>query len=362
MEIGHNVMHGQWDWMNDPQIHSSTWDWDTASTAEAWKHSHNYVHHTFTNIRGKDKDLGYEIMRIDPHQKWHPVYLFQPLYNLVLMALFEWGVAFHDMDLEALRAGEKTKEDVVEDLKGIGGKARDQIVKDYVGWPAISALAAGATDFVVRRDKDKALKRARDTFKKAAAGQRHRERRAQPVVARDHLLWALSGPDLHLQPGGDRGREPRGLVRPPAHGRGEHRGRPVLPRDVGQPRLPGRAPPVPRHALEPLRADRAAGQGHLRAVRAALQHGAVLPAMGHGQPHDRRGSLFRAARRAPSPGLTRGDEDASRTSANGASRNGASANGDGKVRDREPAAKGASEAGPEQPEDGVKVDPPERSE
>ena len=35
MEIGHNVLHGQWDWMNDPYIHSSTWDWDTASTAEA---------------------------------------------------------------------------------------------------------------------------------------------------------------------------------------------------------------------------------------------------------------------------------------------------------------------------------------
>src|SRR3954463_12285440 len=55
MEIGHNVLHGQWDWMNDPQIHSSTWDWDTASTAEAWKHSHNYIHHTYTNILGKDK-------------------------------------------------------------------------------------------------------------------------------------------------------------------------------------------------------------------------------------------------------------------------------------------------------------------
>src|SRR6185312_2419889 len=51
MEIGHNVLHGQWDWMNDPHIHSSTWDWDTASTKEAWKHSHNYVHHTYTNIR-----------------------------------------------------------------------------------------------------------------------------------------------------------------------------------------------------------------------------------------------------------------------------------------------------------------------
>ena len=91
MEIGHNVLHGQWDWMNDPQIHSSTWDWDTASTSEAWKHSHNYVHHTYTNIRGKDKDLGYEIMRIDPHQKWHPVYLLQPLYNLVLAGVLRVG-------------------------------------------------------------------------------------------------------------------------------------------------------------------------------------------------------------------------------------------------------------------------------
>src|SRR6478735_5987184 len=25
MEIGHNVLHGQWDWMRDPRIHSSTW-------------------------------------------------------------------------------------------------------------------------------------------------------------------------------------------------------------------------------------------------------------------------------------------------------------------------------------------------
>jgi fatty acid desaturase len=142
MEIGHNVLHGQWDWMNDPYIHSSTWDWDTASTAEAWKHSHNYIHHTYTNVLGKDKDLGYEIMRIDPHQPWRPGYLFQPLYNLLLMAFFEWGVAVHDMDIEAIRAGEKPWKDVWHDLKGISGKARDQIVKDYLGWPAVSALAA----------------------------------------------------------------------------------------------------------------------------------------------------------------------------------------------------------------------------
>jgi linoleoyl-CoA desaturase len=148
MEIGHNVMHGQWDWMNDPDIHSSTWDWDTASTAEAWKHSHNYIHHTFTNIRGKDKDLGYEIMRIDPQQPWHPIYLAQPFYNVALMMLFEWGVALHDMDLEAVRAGEKPLSEVWEDLKGISGKARDQIVKDYVGWPLISAAAYAFANWV----------------------------------------------------------------------------------------------------------------------------------------------------------------------------------------------------------------------
>ncbi len=153
MEIGHNVMHGQWDWMNDPRVHSSTWDWDTASTAEAWKHSHNYVHHTFTNIRGKDKDLGYEIMRIDPHQQWHPVYLLQPLYNLVLAGLFEWGVALHDLDFEAIRSGEKPMRQVRHELKGIAGKARDQVVKDYIAWPLVSALASAAVGAAIEATK-----------------------------------------------------------------------------------------------------------------------------------------------------------------------------------------------------------------
>ena len=140
MEIGHNVLHGQWDWMNDPVINSRAWDWDTASTAEAWRHSHNYIHHTFTNILGKDRDLGYEIMRIDPHQKWHPVYLLQPIYNIVLAMLFEWGVAVHDLDFEAIRKGEKDKKQVRKELKGIAGKARTQIQKDYIAWPLISGI------------------------------------------------------------------------------------------------------------------------------------------------------------------------------------------------------------------------------
>jgi linoleoyl-CoA desaturase len=156
MEIGHNVMHGQWDWMNDPDINSQTWDWDTASPADAWRHSHNYEHHTFTNIRGKDRDLGYEIMRIDPHQRWHPVYLLQPLYNLLLMGFFEWGVAVHDLNHEAILSGEKSKGQVISEVKAIGVKARRQIVKDYIAFPLLSGrafkstLAANFTANIVR--------------------------------------------------------------------------------------------------------------------------------------------------------------------------------------------------------------------
>jgi linoleoyl-CoA desaturase len=149
MDIGHNFMHGQWDWMNDPQISSTEWDWYSSSTAEAWKHSHNYVHHTYTNIRGKDHDLGYEIMRIDPHQKWNPVYLAQPFYNLVLAAFFEWGVASHDLDFEAIRKGEKSKEQIRRELKGMARKGREQITKDYIVFPVLSGLAAAAAELAL---------------------------------------------------------------------------------------------------------------------------------------------------------------------------------------------------------------------
>jgi linoleoyl-CoA desaturase len=169
MEIGHNVMHGQWDWMNDPVINSQVWDWDTASTKEAWKHSHNFIHHTYTNILGKDRDLGYEVMRIDPHQKWHPVYLLQPIYNVLLMLAFEWGVAVHDLDFEAIRSGEKPMSKVREELKGIAWKGRLQIQKDYVAWPLLSAaistgVKAGVQALADRRRsrRQKAVKGLRD--------------------------------------------------------------------------------------------------------------------------------------------------------------------------------------------------------
>ncbi len=138
MEIGHNVMHGQWDWMNDPEIHSSNWEWDTAQPAEQWKHSHNYIHHQFTNVLGYDNDIGYGILRMAREQKWHPVYLGQPVYNALLASLFQWGVALHDLDLERIRKGQKDPKEMKRQLRQIARKGRNQILKDYVVYPALS--------------------------------------------------------------------------------------------------------------------------------------------------------------------------------------------------------------------------------
>ena len=145
MEIGHNVMHGQWDWMNDPEIHSSNWEWDTAQPAEQWKHSHNYVHHQFTNVLGHDNDIGYGVLRMAREQKWHPHNLGQPVYNALLATLFQWGVALHDLDLEAIRTGKKDPVEMKRQLRQIGRKGRNQILKDYVVYPALSGPAWKST-------------------------------------------------------------------------------------------------------------------------------------------------------------------------------------------------------------------------
>ena len=141
MEIGHNVIHGQWDWMQDPEIHSSTWEWDNVCPADQWKHSHNVVHHTWTNVIGKDRDVGYEILRVTDQQPWRPIHLAQPFYNALLAMLFQWGVAMHDIDLTRVRKGELKFRDIRVQLAGIGKKARKQVLKDYVLWPLLAGPA-----------------------------------------------------------------------------------------------------------------------------------------------------------------------------------------------------------------------------
>ncbi|MET3962040.1 fatty acid desaturase [Marmoricola sp. OAE513] len=160
MEIGHNIMHGQWDWMRDPKIHSTTWEWDNASPAEQWKHGHNELHHTYTNVVGKDNDLGYGIMRVDEDQRWIPFYLAQPLWNFVNACFFEYGIAAYDLELGKNLAvpKEKRSPEFKAKAKQTWAKIRQQATKDYVVHPALSiptgsflpTLAANFTANVVR--------------------------------------------------------------------------------------------------------------------------------------------------------------------------------------------------------------------
>ena len=96
------------------------------------------MHHQFTNVLGYDNDIGYGILRMAREQKWHPFNLGQPLYNALLATLFQWGVALHDLDLEAIRKREKDPREMKRQLKQIGRKGRRQIRKDYVIYPALT--------------------------------------------------------------------------------------------------------------------------------------------------------------------------------------------------------------------------------
>jgi fatty acid desaturase len=157
MEIGHNVLHGQWDWMRDPTINSSAWEWDAASTAASWKRAHNFRHHVYTNVLGRDRDLGYSAMRVESAQPWHPVYLAQPIYFFLIAAIFEWAIAVYDMELDAVRRGEKSRASARGEVGGLLRKARGQLLKDYALFPALAgrrgarrALAATLVANLVR--------------------------------------------------------------------------------------------------------------------------------------------------------------------------------------------------------------------
>ena len=145
MELGHNILHGQWDWMRDPEIHSTTWDWDHATPAEDWKHSHNYLHHTFTNIVGKDRDLGYSALRMSEDQPWKPYHLGQLGINALLSLLFEYGIALYDIELEKLSTGEMSVREAGGRLGKLWKKVRPQLVKDFVVWPLLSGPSAATT-------------------------------------------------------------------------------------------------------------------------------------------------------------------------------------------------------------------------
>ncbi len=213
MEIGHNVLHGQWDWMRDPKIHSTTWDWDHASPPEQWKRAHNVQHHTYTNILGKDNDLGYGIMRVDEDQPWKPRFLVQPLWNLVNALIFEYGIMTYDIEFgEHLRERRGITPELRSRVSQAAARVARQVGKEVVAFPLLSGpqwrstLSANLTASVLRNVWSHSVimcghfPEGVETFEQPALDER--ETRAQWYLRQGLGSANISGsPTMHLLSG-----------------------------------------------------------------------------------------------------------------------------------------------------------------
>ena len=145
MEIGHNVMHGQYDFLQDPAYEGQAFEWDTACPGDHWRHSHNYRHHTFTNVVGEDRDIGYAVVRVDESRPWKPSDLGNPVYATLLAAFFQYGVMLHDLEVERLMSGQVRWRDTAEQRDAMARKLASQTLKDYVLWPVLTGPSAPLT-------------------------------------------------------------------------------------------------------------------------------------------------------------------------------------------------------------------------
>jgi fatty acid desaturase len=256
MELGHNIIHGQWDWMNDPEIHSTEWEWDTTSPSVHWKKSHNFIHHKYTNVVGLDDDIGYGIMRLTRDQRWERWMIGNPVYNILLGTLFEWGVALHGVETTKYRRGDKSMAEVRKDLRIIGKKIGKQVGKDYIVFPALTGpnwkhtLGANAVANLIRNYwsymvifcghfPDGAEKFTRDEFENESQPEWY------PADARFGELSCRSADGVHER----------------------------------QPVLSDRTPLVPGPTEQSLRRNQRARPGTLRQVRPSIHHRIPWPAI-----------------------------------------------------------------------------------
>jgi linoleoyl-CoA desaturase len=149
MELGHNVMHGQYDFMEDPTLDSKTYEWDLVGTAKTWKHAHNVTHHTYTNVLGKDDDFGYSFFRLSSDVAWKPSHFFQYLVNPLSGLFFDHAVSYYHARpseyLTAEKGSEKRRAQrrtMLEDWFGLARKSVRQYAKEYVLYPALAGAFA----------------------------------------------------------------------------------------------------------------------------------------------------------------------------------------------------------------------------
>ena len=255
MELGHNVIHGQYDWMNDPEFDGRTYEWDIAGPADFWRRTHNHVHHTYTNVLGMDDDVGYGLVRLFPEQRWKPFYRWQPLWVTLQAVLFQYSVAVQHLRLDQYFKGKMSRAELAPLLKQFNAKLLRQWGKDYLFFPllavllGVNGLAVFSGNFVAN------LLRNLWTFAVIFCGHFTRESgRRNP--------WSLV-------PAADARFEQSGRQQAAAH---SHR----------QPQSPDRASPVSRSAGAALCAAVSASAADCRALWPDLQQWSVRQTVRYG--------------------------------------------------------------------------------
>ncbi|WP_068516104.1 MULTISPECIES: acyl-CoA desaturase [unclassified Oleiphilus] len=151
MEIGHNVIHGQYDFMGD-ETYNSDYEWTMTGTAKNWKRAHNHHHHAYTNVIGKDTDYGFGLYRFSEDIEWKPIHLLQVPFNVANALAFEFSVSLYDLQLTQyllpkwLRQAEHDDllplPEVFQELKEFVAKASKKGLKEYVFYPALAGPLA----------------------------------------------------------------------------------------------------------------------------------------------------------------------------------------------------------------------------
>jgi fatty acid desaturase/ferredoxin len=148
MEIGHNVMHGQYDFMNDPKINSRDYEWNSVVPSSHWKNSHNIEHHNNTNVIQRDYDFGFGHFRLSSYTRWLPVHRVQ-LFTFVWLTLsFQHSTALHDARTFEYLSPPGSRPEMVQPRPGWAvfftkmreylGKASRHMTRDYVFFPLLA--------------------------------------------------------------------------------------------------------------------------------------------------------------------------------------------------------------------------------
>ena len=204
MEIGHNVMHGQYDWTRDPALDSRRYEWDIVCTATTGATRTTSSTTRSPTSSARIATSATRLLRVLPEQPWRPAHLAQPLVALGLALAFEWGVGMHDLRIDELLDGKQS----LASLRAARASVRAQ---GRAGSSArttcsIPALALGNAPRVLAGNLLANVARNLWTF---------------AVIFCGHFPDGVRG----LPRGRDARREPRPVVPAPAARLGQHRGR-----------------------------------------------------------------------------------------------------------------------------------------